>query len=184
VAADGSVVQVIESDPVRGWRVVWIGIGFAVLSLFFLIYGSAGAQSPNGGPPSWTVILSGAVGLAFFGSLTMYLLPRQKRNDPLLTIRSDGVVDRSSALGVGFIPWSELKSAFVSGTRAQYAAVLLCHPKAVLRQVGLIKRTFLRFNRRIAKADLLFPTVTMPYSSQEVVDLLKNYAQQYGGSTK
>ena len=106
---------------------------------------------------------------------------RLVRNEPQLTIRTDGIVDNGSRLRVAFIPWSEIETVSVAGSRQQYVALTLRHPEEVLPRLGVLKRAMLFLDRSIVKADVILPTGMLPYSSQEVVDLLKACAKQYGG---
>jgi hypothetical protein len=69
----------------------------------------------------------------------------------------------------------------VAGSRQQYVALTLRHPEEVLPRLGVLKRAMLFLDRSIVKADVILPTGMLPYSSQEVVDLLKACAKQYGG---
>jgi len=182
VDTEGEAVDVIEIDPVRGRRAIRIGVGFSLASLLLLAVGGASTGGSGSGPlETWVLFSCGAFGLLIFAPSIVLSYQRFLRNEPQLTIRTDGIVDNGSRLRVAFIPWSEIETMSVAGSRQQYVALTLRHPEEVLPRLGVLKRTLLFLDRSIVKADVILPTGVLPYSSQEVVDLLKVRAEQYGG---
>jgi hypothetical protein len=53
--------------------------------------------------------LSGLAGIIFFGFVGFYLLKKLFNKKPGLIISNSGIVDNSSGISVGFIPWSDIK---------------------------------------------------------------------------
>jgi hypothetical protein len=178
VDIEGEVIQVIEIDPVRGRRAVLVGVGMSVASLLLL---AMGATSTGGAVESWVELSAGAFGLFTFGPSIVLFIQRLVRNEPQLTIRTDGLVDNASRLKVAFIPWSEIETVSVAESRRHFVALTLRHPEEVLPRLGVWRRALLFLDRKIVKADVILPTAMLPYSSQELVDLLRGCAKQYRG---
>ena len=62
------------------------------------------------------VVCLGVVGILFFGGGLILLMHRQKTRTPLLTLRSEGIVETSSFPPIGLIPWEEIEAVVVFNT--------------------------------------------------------------------
>jgi hypothetical protein len=186
VTADGpDVVEEIEADPGRGWRIVWIGIVFVVLCVVLIVTATTGGTHSEF---VYAAALGGGIlGLLFFGAGLAYLLPRQLRNGPLLIVTTAGIVDQSSVLGVGFIAWAEIERIFVPTLWPMFVGLKLADRKGVFARLGVIKRPFVMLNSRLNRffpgvdgADIFFPTNTLIYTTSELADLLNKNLSRFG----
>ena len=105
------------------------------------------------------VLAAGAAGLLFFGFALVFLLGRLLRfRRPILEVGPEGILDRASALGAGFVPWEEVEGARVRrflGPRL--LAVEVRDERALLARQGPARRLLMAVNRRILGTPVLVP---------------------------
>ncbi len=114
----------------------------------------------------------GAAGVAFFGLCVVYALYRALRPGCSLVIDVDGFPDNASAVGVGFVPWTNVAQVRVAEVAGQpMVAVTLHDAAAVVRRAPLLKRLILRKNASF-DADIFMPQAWLPTSVADVVEVM------------
>lgn len=96
------------------------------------------------------------LGSIFFGSALIYTINSLIKPKPILTINNDGIFDNSTAVSIGFIPWSTIVSFKVekhSGTK--YIGVEVNNTEELLKTLPLLKKLNVKFNIHTNSAPLL-----------------------------
>lgn len=91
----------------------FVGVLIALLSVILFVYGISEQRV--------LYRCIGIIGTLFFGSSSIYIIPKSVRPKPLLTISFDGFIDTSNASSFGFIPFQEvdtIKTVNVFGQKA------------------------------------------------------------------
>ena len=120
------------------------------------------ANPPASAPARLLFLAAGAANLLFFGFCLAFYVGRVARfRRPIFEVGPEGIFDRASALGAGFVPWEE-----VEGTRVRrflgprLLAVELRDARALralLARQGPAKRLFMGVNRRLVGTPVLVP---------------------------
>lgn len=56
------------------------------------------------------------VGIIFFGYICIYYIKRASEGTPLVIVNKEGIIDNSSAIAVGFIPWENIGKIYIKST--------------------------------------------------------------------
>lgn len=90
------------------------------------------------------IVILGIVAILFFGLLAIVLVKKLLDNKPGLVINSRGIIDNSSGISVGFIPWTDIQdiqTTQVSGVN--FLIVILRNPHDYLDKVTQPLRKFM-----------------------------------------
>jgi hypothetical protein len=122
-------------------------------------------------------LVAGILALAFFGPVTLGILPKALRRTPVLVLDADGFTDRAGLLGAGFVPWTDVRHIAERTLRAQrYVAITVHDPAALLRRLPAWQRPLRRLNRRLVRGDVLIPATLLPMPPAQLVRTLRNHA--------
>ena len=101
----------------------------------------------------------GAADLLFFGFCLTFCLGRIARfRRPIFEVGPEGILDRASALGAGFVPWEEVEGARVRRCLGpRLLAVEVRDERALLARQGPARRLLMAVNRRILGTPVLVP---------------------------
>jgi len=99
----------------------------------------------------------GVFGAFFFGAAALFAVYQLLACRSAVTLRGDGIVDRSSLLAAGFVPWSDI--AFVAPVSVGNNRMLgfyLRDPASFVRRQSWARALLLRVNLRVG-----FPVVAV-----------------------
>lgn len=142
----------------------------ALISLVFALIGVWAALTPPGREfPQWMQWTAAWIGTPFFGLAGLYALIRLIFKSPLVIINQEGVTDHASALGVGLIPWQEVRGAEIYMiSKQRFLSVQVHDPEALICRQPLIKRIFLRMNKGIWDAPVSIPQSALAVPLEDV----------------
>jgi len=121
------------------------------------------------GPYGGFGLLVGVPGLAFFSIGTLYGLGRALRPRPAVVLGRTGFTDHASAVGIGFVPWRDVKSIAVRSLMGQRSVVVtLRNPEVHLARQARWKRVLLRLNRRVWSGHVFIPATVLPMPPREL----------------
>ncbi len=130
---------------------------------------------------SYILIPIAVLALAFFSVVLWYAYQRLRDNQPGLIVSDEGITDHSSAVGAGFIPWSdvlEINEQRMLGVH--YVRVKVKNPEDYIdRQSGFLKRFMMRRNQQTFKAGLAISASSIRCSFEELKDLLDRRFKAY-----
>ena len=121
--------------------------------LLFLASG-ASPRAPRRGR-----LAAGASDLLFFGFCLAFYLGRIVRfRRPIFEVCAEGILDRASALGAGFVPWGEVEGAWMRSFLGQrLLAVEVTDERPLLARQGPVKHLLMGVNGRIVGTPVLVP---------------------------
>lgn len=132
----------------------------------------------------WSAQIMGPISIVFFGIAFWFVLSRLLRPRPAVTLRVDGIVDDSSGLAAGFIPWTEIASVHVATiNRQRLLCFVLHHPDGLLSQQGAVKRFFMQINMRLVRAPVTIAMdgLTMP-GEQLLAEVQERISGKHGAA--
>jgi hypothetical protein len=157
--------------PQRGKQVV-LGVGaavFVVLGVVLLL--SGGIVRP----------VIGGVAILVFGLFGVLWARQVASSRPALVVDTRGITDHASAIGAGFVPWSEITGLGTWSSNGQtIVTVGVADPAAVLARVGPLARIPMRANVRLCGSPVTLPTNALPFSADQLIREIAAFAP--GGS--
>ena len=131
-------------------------------------------------PARVLVFAAGAATVLFFGFTLAFSLGRLLSwRRPILEVGPDGIVDRASALGAGFVPWEEVEGVGVRRVLWQrFLAVRVRDPRTLLARQGPAKRWAMCFNQRITGAPINVSLGALAVGEKELVERTARYLRQ------
>lgn len=110
----------------------------------------------------------GGFGILFFGAALVAIAGTLFRREPQVVLGPDGIDDRR--LGIGAIPWSDVRSLSVrSMRRSRFLCVDLHEPDRHLARLSRWKRGLARANRALGHGDLAIGFQTLTPGIAEVL---------------
>ena len=121
----------------------------------------------------------GAADLLFFGFALIFLVGRLFRfRNPIFEVGPDGILDRASALSVGFIPWEEVEDARVRRLLVLgYLAVRVRDARALLTRQGPVKRRLMGLNQRIIGTPVAVPLSALAVREEELLRKIRRHME-------
>jgi hypothetical protein len=143
------------------------------LGLWFSLRPTDWLGNPFLHTPGWIRAFS-VLALLFFGILTFFVLQKMRDSHPGLVVTAEGIVDNSSGLVSGLIPWTD-----VAGIRElelmgqKMVMVMLRDPEAYIsRQPNPFKRQLMNTNFKSYGSPINISANALEYSYPELLQLL------------
>ena len=120
------------------------------------------ANPPASASARLLFLAAGVPDLLFFGSCLAFYLGRLAHfRRPIFEVGPEGILDRASVLGAGFVPWEEVEGARVRrflGPRLLAVELRDARAlRALLVRQGPAKRLLMALNRRLVGTPVLVP---------------------------
>ncbi len=129
-------ILVVGSSRTRYFFLLLAAIGFVVGGVFLVARGS--------GADAWV----GWMSIAFFGAGIPLFARQLLDSKPRVILDDAGVFDRT--LGVGAIPWSEIKGAYVKSVHGNsFVCLVLTDPDRWVRKLPAVQRKLVQTNEAL-----------------------------------
>jgi hypothetical protein len=98
------------------------------------------------------VFLIGLAGILFFGLISIVLSAKLLKNKVGMIISDEGLIDNSSGLPAGFIPWKDIRKInFTATGYHRFLVIIVKKPgKYIERESNFLKRAAMWLNYKIA----------------------------------
>lgn len=137
-------------------------------SLVFVVGGSFIIRDAS--VPLILRVVGGYAGIVFFGMCLAYGLYRLMRPVPMLVISQQGLFENASAVGAGWLKWSEIKDVKIYRFMSQrFLGIIPVDLNAVLGRMSAWKRVLMRTNTRLVEAPFNVPEATLPLSLEDLL---------------
>lgn len=162
---------------------MFVGSAFFVVAGGMMCAGAlAGLAEASAGVSTFALVVTvlgasfyfivGLVTVLFFGSGLLYFASRLFFfRQPVFEVGPEGILDRASATGVGFVPWREVKKvgfATIHGQR--FIEIRVKNERELLERQNPIKRLLIRTNRRyFDSGPINVPLNTLAIPAEELV---------------
>ena len=174
----GLVFEVVEARGRTAKRAA--GTAFLVaLGVLMLLIGT-GALPWNVRLPSAVLLGVGTLCVLWFGWHLSFLLGRLRSPRPSLVLDAEGLVDATTALGVGRVRWDEIGEVrVVEGKPQAHVAVHLRDPRAVRARQGGWTRWLQRLNGRTEGTPVLIPAGSVPLPLADLAAKIEDFRARF-----
>jgi len=167
--------QIIEipTDKRKLKLLLFASLAFVLLGCLILL---APAFVRNASTVDLIIVVSGGVlCIGFFGFGSVFFLKKLGDPTPALVISEYGIVDNSSAISFGFVPWSDVKEiSEVSSVGQRFVNVVLKDPRLFIdRLPGGWKKGLVKMNYRFFKTVISISPNALKYDFDQLKNLLK-----------
>lgn len=155
----------------RRWKLALFALGALLFVVAGLVIGLAAGWRPN-----VVIVLVTYLGVPFFGFCFLYLSYRFAVRKPAVVVSEEGILDNATYLGAGMIGWEEIRAVRTSLFGTQRMLVIV--PKdeaAILARQKLVKRLFMRMNKRLVNYIICIPENILPMTREELLEEIKRY---------
>lgn len=102
---------------------------------------------------------------------------------PGLVLNSTGIIDNSSGIAAGFIPWSEITGAEIyKFQRQKMLIVKVRNPEEFIQRGNLLKRITVRMSHKMCGSPIGITANTLNINFDKLLSLFTQYQQKYGRS--
>jgi len=142
----------------------------------------ASIQSGRGMNDPMLVHGLGLVAIVFFGIFGLVGLKKLFDKKPALILNKSGIVDNSSGVSAGFIPWSEVVGARIVEVQKQKMLVInVRDPREYVARGNLVKQTLNKANYNMVGSPISISSVALAINFSELISLFDRYQRKYAG---
>ena len=161
----------------------WRWLGFAVISLIFVVAGIAFVVTPQtfeGKRSATFILVVGWLLVAGFGACFAVSVGQAFTRDPRLVIDGEGIEDRR--LGLGKIPWSEIRELrLVRMHRVPLLALSLRDPAPWLERLPRLRRFAARTNQRMGLSPFVISLAATKQKAEAVHAIVREHLARVHG---
>lgn len=119
--------------------------------------------------------------MVFFGLCAVIAARKMFDKKPGLVLNSSGIIDNSSGVAAGFIPWNEILGAEIFEVFRQKTLIILVkNPEAYVERGNPLKRAANKANYKMCGSPIAITSNTLQMSFPELLSLFQQYHQKYG----
>lgn len=164
---------VIPLSKTKTFLLLLGSLGFVIAGIFFIAMPD---HFTSYRMPFWQVIFAtGIVAVLFFGLCAVFIFKKLLCKSDGLHIDHTGIIDNSTAVSVGFIPWSDIEDIQTVHTAGQaFVAVYVRKPEHYIeRQPGNFARKVLRSQYKNFGTPVYISANTLRINHKQLENLLK-----------
>lgn len=119
--------------------------------------------------------------IIFFGICGLYGIRKLFDKKPGLTFNSAGIIDNSSGIAAGLIPWEEIKGFSIYEIHKQkMLVILLNNPDKYIEMGNSFKRIINRTNYKMCGSPLSVTSNALQINFDELIEITNEYFTRYG----
>jgi hypothetical protein len=121
------------------------------------------------------------VAIVFFGLCGIFAVRKLFDDRPGLVLNSSGIVDNSSGLAAGLIPWSDIAGAEIYQIHRQKLLIIkLRDPEKYVQRGSSLRQMINRANLKMCGSPVAISSHALSVSFPELLSLFVQYQQKYG----
>jgi hypothetical protein len=158
-------------------RLMLVGAGLFFIAAVWIVTSPSAVARFN---PFFAKV-TGVLGLVFFGAAFVFIWKKVNDNKPGLVIDENGVMDNSSGVSAGLIPWSDIIDIkFEKVFNQSFLMLIVRNPNAYIeQQQNVIKKKAMQMNFKNYGSPISIPAGTLSYNFDELRQLLINKLSVY-----
>jgi hypothetical protein len=127
----------------------------------------------------------GIAGMVLFSLTAILGLRKLFDKKPGLVFNSTGIIDNSSGLSAGLIPWSDVTGAEIYQVQRQKMLIIkVRNPEEFIQRGNVLKRAVVKINSKMSGSPIAISSNTLKTNFPELLSIFQQYQQKYGKSMK
>jgi hypothetical protein len=180
-AADELVIELSKSKAIL---IILGSFGFVAAGYWLF---SMDAAAMKGMPIDDPLFVHG-VGIAsmvFFSLTGIVGIRKLFDKRPGLVLNSAGIIDNSSGLAAGFIPWSEITGAEIYEVHRQKMLIIkVRNPEEFIQRGNVLQRVMVKIGSKMSGSPIAITSNTLEIDFPELLSTFEQYHQKYSQSMK
>ena len=173
--------KIIELSKTKILMLVTGACVFVIFGLWMFRFGSAEIESQHRFNSPLVFHGIGLVSIAFFGLCGFVGVRKFFDKKPGLVLSATGIVDNSSGVSAGFIPWSEIVGFDIFEVLSQKTLIVkVTNPERYVEVGGSIKRALNRVNFKMCGSPIAITSNSLKIEFEELLDVCNTYFKKYG----
>ena len=157
--------MVVPLSKVRISLILLGSVGFVALGCWLWPHADS---DPHHSPLYVKAVAAAAI--AFFSVCGLFALFKLFDRSPGLVIDAQGIIDNSSGLSAGRIPWSDIRGLHVTVVqRRKFLCVQVDDPDKYVQRASFLKRQLVRMNAKYFGGPILISTVALSTDFDELL---------------
>ena len=175
---------VIELSKTKVVLMVVGSVAFVAIGAFFLLNVESVAKDMPIDDP-WFVRGVGIAAIVFFGFTGILGVKKLFDKKPGLVLNSAGIIDNSSGVAAGFIPWSEITGAEIFEVHRQKMLMIkVKNPQIYIERGNALRRAANKMNAKMGGSPIAITSNSLKINFAELLSTFEQYHRKYGQSMK
>lgn len=167
--------------PVSKTKIFLITFGAAAFVALGILLFVIADEQPRYDP--LVVKLVGVAAILFFGLAFGFSVKKLFDPSPGLIISADGIVDNSSGVAAGKIPWNEITGLTVTTVHSQrFLTVHVHHPERYLDQGGFLRRMANKANFKYYGSPIQISANSLKINFDDLITTIRQHLKKHGGA--
>lgn len=126
----------------------------------------------------------GWVSILFFGLCGVYGFRKMFDSRPGLVLSSAGILDNSSGISAGLIPWSEIVGFAIYEVQQQKMLIVkVSNPEKYIQRGNFLKRALNRTNFKMCGSPIAISSNSLKIRFDALIDSCNQYFDRYGNNS-
>ncbi len=178
---DSSDETIIELSKTKIVRLLLGASAFVAAGIWMFSLDAASIQSERRFNDPVYVHGLGLVSIVFFGIFGLLALKMVFDKKPGLVFNNSGIVNNTSSVSPGFIPWSEVVGAEIFETQKQKMLIIKVRdPQEYIARGSSLRRTLNKANYKMVGSPISISANALKIDFSELVSLFDQYQRKYG----
>jgi hypothetical protein len=180
-AADELVIELS-----KGKAVLMILGSFAFVAVGYWLF-RMDAAAMKGAPSDDPHLVHGVglAGMVLFSLSGIFGIRKLFDKKPGLVLNSAGIIDNSSVLAAGFIPWSKITGAEIYEVRRQKMLIVkVRNPEEFIQRGNVLRQATVRMGSKMSGSPIAITSNTLKINFTELLSTFEQYHRKYGQSMK
>lgn len=175
--------RIIALSKTKIFLLLAAACAFVVGGLWMLQLSPAEIASQRRFNSPWFVHSIGMMSIIFFGLCGVIGVKKLFDKKPGLILSANGIVDNSSGVSAGFIPWSEIVGFDIFEVQRQKMLIVkVTHPERYIEVGGSVKRALNRVTFKMCGSPIAITPNSLQIGFKELLGVRDAYFAKYGGS--
>ena len=168
--------KVIYVNKLKIILLIIVACVFVAVGVWFLILDAQSIESNKSLDSLSLVSLVGLVGILFFGLCALMGLIKLFDKSPGLILNETGILDNSSGVSVGVIPWSEVVGINQYQVQQQrFVSIMVQNPEKYINTGNALKRMANRANFKMSGTPINISANSLKISYEELLDIIEAF---------
>jgi hypothetical protein len=126
----------------------------------------------------------GLLTVVFFGICGLFGVKKIVDKKPGLILSAAGILDNSSGVSAGLIPWSEIVGFDIFEVQKQKTLIVkVSNPERYIEVGAVMKRALNRMNFKLCGSPIAITSSSLKIDFDELLDVCNKYFKKYGKNT-
>lgn len=176
--------RVIELSKTKVTLLISGAFAFVALGIWLFSMDSAYIASQRRLNSPFLVHTIGLISIVFFGLCGVFGVAKMFDKRPGLVLNEAGIIDNSSGVSAGLIPWTDIVDFDVFQLQKQKMLIVkVSNPEKYIAVGGAMKRSLNKFNFKLCGSPIAINSNTLKISFDELLDICNRYFDKFGKNT-